>query len=363
MARVPKCERLSDVLKRVMTAGVSEDEAKSDISGAIADKEIRGVRLTVAVEPDVFTAHRQMVDKVQGLGSDPRHSADAVECFEGANVKVPDHLTPAEFDWQNSRPLQPWPARPRDGRRDEWRSFSRPALLIELRTDEVQAWIQRTYRSEWERLGAAQTRVAATGINEADAKRNICTAIAKRNVKIQVCVARTVHSGDEFEIPADLTPSDFDWQNSRPLKPWHLKSDEASRRMEVEEWNAASESSRARWRVRTGRLDPLSPAPPLSVDWIELFKDNVTGMLRGGEVARETRQTNVAAITKPARSKSRPATERVQRIISELYPEGVPDQATEPNVNLCRRVGAKLKEAKLPDVSNDTILRTAGRRK
>jgi hypothetical protein len=40
-----------------------------------------------------------------------------------------------------------------------------------------------------------------------------------------------------------------------------------------------------------------------------------------------------------------------------------PDQATEPNVNLCRRVSAKLNEAKLPNVSDDTILRAAGRRK
>jgi hypothetical protein len=63
------------------------------------------------------------------------------------------------------------------------------------------------------------------------------------------------------------------------------------------------------------------------------------------------------------RSKSRPAFERVQRIIDELYPTGVPDQASEPNANLCRRVATKLKDAKLPAVSDDTILRAAGRRK
>lgn len=61
--------------------------------------------------------------------------------------------------------------------------------------------------------------------------------------------------------------------------------------------------------------------------------------------------------------KSRPALERAQGVIKELYPDGVPDQASEPNANLCQRVSAKLKEAKLPGVSDDTILRAAGRRK
>jgi hypothetical protein len=61
--------------------------------------------------------------------------------------------------------------------------------------------------------------------------------------------------------------------------------------------------------------------------------------------------------------KSQPALERARGAIRELYPKGVPDQATEPNVNLCRRVSAKLNEAKLPNVSDDTILRAAGRRK
>jgi hypothetical protein len=63
------------------------------------------------------------------------------------------------------------------------------------------------------------------------------------------------------------------------------------------------------------------------------------------------------------RSKSQPATERARRIIDKLYPGGVPDQATEPNVQLCRRVGAALKEANLLPVSDDSILRAAGRRK
>jgi 7-cyano-7-deazaguanine synthase in queuosine biosynthesis len=63
------------------------------------------------------------------------------------------------------------------------------------------------------------------------------------------------------------------------------------------------------------------------------------------------------------RGKSRPALERARGAIKELYPDGVPGQATEPNANLCRRVSAKLQEESLPGVSDDTILRAAGRRK
>jgi Queuosine biosynthesis protein QueC len=63
------------------------------------------------------------------------------------------------------------------------------------------------------------------------------------------------------------------------------------------------------------------------------------------------------------RGKCRPALDRAQGVIKKLYPDGVPDQAFEPNASLCRQVSVKLKEAKLPNVSDDTILRAAGRRK
>jgi hypothetical protein len=65
----------------------------------------------------------------------------------------------------------------------------------------------------------------------------------------------------------------------------------------------------------------------------------------------------------PQRSRRRPALERARGIIEELYPNGVPDQAIEPNVILCRKVGTWLKNNNMPDVSDPTILRAAHRRK
>jgi hypothetical protein len=60
---------------------------------------------------------------------------------------------------------------------------------------------------------------------------------------------------------------------------------------------------------------------------------------------------------------SRPGRERALKALKEIYPNHIPDQASEPNAILCKKVGEWLKTAGLPDVSNDTILRAAGRRK
>ena len=61
--------------------------------------------------------------------------------------------------------------------------------------------------------------------------------------------------------------------------------------------------------------------------------------------------------------RKRPGRERARNAINDLYPGGVPDQSSEPNAVLCRKVGQWLKGKGQPDVSNDTILRAAGRRK
>jgi hypothetical protein len=63
------------------------------------------------------------------------------------------------------------------------------------------------------------------------------------------------------------------------------------------------------------------------------------------------------------RTKSRPAFERARRVIGELYPDGVPDQATVPNKSLCKQVNEKLKEMGQQPVSQDTVERAADGRK
>ena len=68
-----------------------------------------------------------------------------------------------------------------------------------------------------------------------------------------------------------------------------------------------------------------------------------------------------AAAVRSATSR-RPARERAQMAIAEIYPNGVPDPTIEPSVIVCRKVGRWLKDQGMLGVSDPTILRAAGRR-
>jgi hypothetical protein len=143
-----------------------------------------------------------------------------------------------------------------------------------------------------------------------------------------------VRHGSDVDIPTHLKPSDFDWQRSRPLKPWR--------------------------DIRQG-FDML--AALWHLEWMEVSRDDVSKVVCIEPAHEQTAARGVRAAAARARGKSQPALERARGAIGELYPKGVPEQAVEPNTNLCRRVGEKLKQAGLPGVSDDTILRASGRRK
>ena len=193
------------------------------------------------------------------------------------------------------------------------------------------------YVPGWERLSAATERVMeAAQVSKDQAQADICQAIADKNVKIRGKLSRhsirpmrssAVLEGTAFEIPTDIKSADLDWERSRPVLPWMVRREAYS---------------------LPGHWD---------LEWIELFATDVTNALC--TPVKPGKTASGAVSTK----KSQPAFERARRTIEELYPQGVPGQAVEPNVNLCRRVGEKLRTAGLPGVSDDTILRAAGRRK
>ena len=197
------------------------------------------------------------------------------------------------------------------------------------------------YPPGWERLSDAATNVMTrAGVSKDEAQTDICQAIADGAVKIRCRLKRhktkqmtskTVLDGNAFEIPTRIKPADLDWEESRPVKPW---------------------------RVRRGSYDISGD---WDLEWIELSKTDVMNVLcpagtRGESALPPSRETG-------ARRRSRPAHENAERAIKELYPQGVPGQAAEPNANLCRHVGERLKNEGFPGVSDDTILRAAGRRK
>jgi hypothetical protein len=216
-----------------------------------------------------------------------------------------------------------------------------------------------SYTSDWENLADALRRLVASGMSESEAKRDLCHAIADRKINIRGQlgpknpmaivaggVRRTLErippqgamlSADNIGVPSHLVPIDFDWERSRPSQPWPI----GSKTYEHHSWSN-------RWSTR-------------QIDLIELSIADVVQILcvsdAGGTSAS---QANATMESKPIR---RPPRERALRALRDIYQNGIPDQATEPNVILCGRVAKKLKQDGLPDASNDTILRAAGRRK
>src|ERR1700757_1194588 len=103
--------------------------------------------------------------------------------------------------------------------------------------------------------------------------------------------------------------------------------------------------------------EPNRHGGPWELEWIKLSRADVTNVLcTAGEQGKPAQPTSSET---GSTTRNRPAFERALGAIKELYPRGVPEKATEPNANLCRRVGDKLKNEGLPDVSDDTILRAA----
>lgn len=196
-----------------------------------------------------------------------------------------------------------------------------------------------SYLSAWERLPDAVERVmTANGCTADEAKADICMAIADRAINLRGKLQRntkghtsnSVLERNSFQIQGKIKPADFDWEASRPTKSW-IVTGEATR-------------SPGYW----------------TLTWIELSRSDVTSILC--KATQNERSVQSVASAKGARKKGHPARSRADKAIKKLYPRKVPDQDTVPNALLCRKVGEWLKENRLPELSDDTILRAAGRR-
>jgi hypothetical protein len=116
MIYTPEWELLADALERVVSVHGDLLSCKAAICNAVADEKI-AVRVTIAK-------------------SHHRHPG---AIFKGRNVGVPARLNPDDFDWPQSRPLQPWGIGPRPGENYTWISGweREPINLIELRRVDV----------------------------------------------------------------------------------------------------------------------------------------------------------------------------------------------------------------------------------
>ena len=235
---------------------------------------------------------------------------------------------------------------------------------------------------DWERLADALKRVAATGITENEAKVAICGAISDRNITVRLFIGRFERAdiflleGWERDVPPSRTlrdfalwqsaltglpprqpslmiprhdvlskrlktplivPGDFDWLESRPLKPWR---------------DAQGLFSLFDWRG----------------DRIEICSADVTRVLIAPRsvASKKVREPSGkrAAVTKTAVRIS-PKREQARIALREVYSDRIPDRIREPDAVLVRKIAdlVKKKFGKEFVVSADTILRAAGRRK
>jgi hypothetical protein len=88
MPYLPGWERLSDAATSVMTAaGIANDEARSNICQAIADRKV----------------------KIRGkLGRHTTKPIRSSTVLEGKDFEIPTDLKLEDLDWERSRPLKPW---------------------------------------------------------------------------------------------------------------------------------------------------------------------------------------------------------------------------------------------------------------
>ena len=116
------------------------------------------------------------------------------------------------------------------------------------------------------------------------------------------------------------------------------------------------------WKDRLGSLPGGLDPRHTEVEISELVKFAIRHNFNPDFLAHLTLPTALEDST-PNKQVRRPQRERAERAIKALYPNDVPDQASEPSQVLFKKVGDWLKDNKLPSVGDDTILRAAGRRK
>jgi hypothetical protein len=166
------------------------------------------------------------------------------------------------------------------------------------------------YTPEWEAIGNALKRLAASAVSESEAKRDLCSAISDGAIAIRVrlaadryrCLPASVIPGSDLPLPLDLSPEHLDWQRSRPLQPWAMAQRQPG------EWVTTFAS-------RAGHLVDRN------IELIEVRRPDV-GKVFGGPVS-EAKSDPTRVL--PKRESGAGAKSRaVIQAIEQLWPEGVP---------------------------------------
>jgi hypothetical protein len=132
---------------------------------------------------------------------------------------------------------------------------------------------------------------------------------------------------------------------------------------DISTWDESNCGDAFEMLARTSSTESYPEMTPI-LAWIELtFKEFTEWLVVHGYAKPKFWKPLPPTDQLKAAKPGRPAIERAQRAIETLFPDGLPGQALLPNKILCGRVVEWLKKSDLPKISNDTILRAAGRRK
>jgi hypothetical protein len=198
------------------------------------------------------------------------------------------------------------------------------------------------YEPAWEGLLDAVERIMTSrGGSREQLQADLCRAISDGVMEIRVQLDRHAHrpqtsssvvSATKFEIPTDLEPSDLDWQESRPTAPWWLR--------ELERHQSGQ------WHLKR----------------IEVSREDVTKIfLQGGDAAPAT--VSAGPIGAPRRRERRRSKQvAAENALREVY-GGIPSREQVFDRHLIASVGEQMRRNGIPAVSDDTILRAAGRRR
>jgi hypothetical protein len=130
---------------------------------------------------------------------------------------------------------------------------------------------EAVYEPAWLRLSDAADCITQTGVPKNIAQEALCQAISDGAIKFRAQLKRndskakkskSVLQGGSFETPAVIKPTDFDWEKSNPFKPWIVPR--------------GAYNVPGSWELA----------------WIEVRKADVTDVLCGQQVRKETSQHN-----------------------------------------------------------------------
>jgi len=189
---VPDWEPLANALKRVLSTGSREPEAKANICNAVADRKI---------------AVRVSVDKSE--------SDVGGQTLYAPNVEVPPRLKPGDFDWGSSRPVAPWLIGPHsvvEHYLPTWNWKPRKIDLIELSTADIASTLCDRETSTVEG-GLRNPRIRTP--DNGRSHESVDDAVRSPS---EIAPSARPKDDDKKAVPSPLSPSGASAQSYRPRK-------------------------------------------------------------------------------------------------------------------------------------------------